>query len=653
VTRGLHHHRNLIEYDILPRVARPARYTGGEWNMTRKDHDRVQVRVALAFPDVYEIGMSHLGLRILYDIVNQRADALAERVFSPWLDMEEAMRRHGVPLFSLESWTPVSEFDVLGISLQHELSYPGVLNLLDLAGLPLRASARDGRHPLVIAGGPCAFNPEPLAPFLDAVVLGEGEEALGDIITLLAARSHPADRQDLLRQLSQVPGVYVPSLYSVNYTPAGTVASVVPSGAHVPAVVSKRVLPALAAAPYPAAPIVPFLEIVHDRAMVEIFRGCTQGCRFCQAGMIYRPVRERPAAEVTALAGLLTASTGHDELSLVSLSSCDYSGIDQVIRQLLDTHGPAGVGISLPSLRVDSFSVDLAQQVQRVRKTGLTFAPEAGTQRLRNVINKRVTDEDLMRTAKAAFEAGWDALKLYFMIGLPTETQEDLLGIARLANAVVAEHRAARRDAPAAGRRRPVRVTVSLSTFVPKAMTPLQWEPQDAADVIRDKQAFLKRELPKGKIELDWHDPGASLIEGALARGDRRVADVLEAVWRLGARFEAWGDQFDAGRWERAFDAVGLDPTFYANRRRPYEETLPWGHLSCGVDESFLREEHRRALAGQATGDCRDQGCAACGVCPRLNVAPDIREAAGVRDAAGAPADPGVAAVFTAGGGGG
>jgi radical SAM family uncharacterized protein len=597
---------------LLESVEKPARYLGTEWNAVRKQHDRVEILFALAFPDAYEVGMSHLGSKILYHLLNQREDTAGERVYAPWVDMEARMREKGIPLFALESWRPVREFDFLGFSLQYELNYTNVLNMLDLAGIPLRPHERRECDPLVIAGGPCAFNAEALAEFFDFMVLGEGEEVLGEILDLYRdwkRAGKPGGRGEFLHRVVHVPGVYVPSFYHVEYLPDGRVRRVVArEGA--PARVRKRVLPSLDRVSYPVRPPVPYLDVIHDRIMVEVFRGCSRGCRFCHAGMIYRPVRERSARTVVGLAEELVRSTGYDQISLSSLASADYSAIVQVVRELAERFGPLGIGVSLPSLRMDSFSVDVAREAGRVHRAGLTFAPEAGTQRLRDVINKNLTDAEIMAAVDAAVEAGWDSLKLYFMVGLPTEAEEDLEGIADLVDSI------SRRRSD--GKR--LRLSVSLSPFVPKAHTPFQWEAQDSVQVLEEKFRHLRRRLRIPGVNLSWHDPRMSLVEAVFSRGDRRLGRVLERAWRSGGRFDSWTEFWDYGRWQDAFGWEGLDAAFYANRRRDRDEVFPWDHLDTGVDREFLWEEREKAYRGETTPDCRWDACPGCGVCPELGV---------------------------------
>ena len=598
---------------ILPHVQKPARYTGGEWNSVIKDWGAVQVKVALAYPDIYEVGMSNLGLAILYDVLNSQSDVLAERVYAPWPDMEARMRSAGMALFSLETRHPLREFDILGFSLQYELNYATALNMLDLAGIPLRAAERGPEWPLIIAGGSCTYNPEPLAPFFDAFVIGEGEEVILEVVQTVAewkeeegggrGERGKGEKEGLLRQLATIPGVYVPNLYQVRYRADGTIAEVRPKVPEAPPVVVKRVLPRLG--PIPTRPIVPFLQTIHDRGMVEIQRGCTQGCRFCQAGCIYRPVRERPLEEILSAVEELLANTGYEEIALLSLSSSDYSRIEDLIWALVERYRSPPLAVSLPSLRTDAFSVGLAELFQGRRRTGLTFAPEAGSQRLRDVINKRVTEEDLLTTAEAAFSRGWHRIKLYFMIGLPTETREDVAAIVRLVREVrkIGQRHHGRRT----------RISVSVATFVPKPHTPFQWCPLIDREELEARQALLRRGLRQRGISLSWHALETTLLEAALSRGDRRLAPVVERAWRSGARLDAWDEHFDADRWWRAFRAEGLDPDFYARRERSPEETLPWDHISAGVDKGFLLKEFRRAMEGRTTPDCREH-CLGCGV---------------------------------------
>lgn len=598
--------RELFERvnEILLKVSKPVRYIGNEYNAVYKDHKDVDVSFALAFPDVYEIGMSHLGLKILYHVLNDREDVVCERVFAPWVDMEELMRERKIPLFSLESTTPLADFDIVGFTLQYEMSYTNILNMLDLAGIPLKHEERDNTHPLIIAGGPCAFSPEPLADFIDAFQIGDGEEAIGEIVDVFKEwkQNGAQDRFQLLLRLSAVPGVYVPSLYDISYNQDGTVESIQPKTSGVPAKIRKRVVKNLNEWCFPRSLIVPSMQIVHDRIPLEVARGCSRGCRFCQAGILYRPVRERSFESLLELAEDLRKSTGYEELSLTSLSTSDYSEIKRLITELMDRYAGDELAISLPSLRADSFSIDLAKQVQRVRKTGLTLAPEAGTQRLRDVINKGVTAEDLLQSVEDAVSAGWTLIKLYFMIGLPTEEYGDLDGIVELAREV------ARID-------RKLNVTVSVSTFVPKAHTPFQWFGQNSLQEIGEKQEYLKTILRDRRIKLDMHEPKLSVLEAVFSRGDRKLGEVLEKAWKLGCRFDGWRDHFNFDLWMQAFSESGIDPDFYSTRTRDINEVLPWDHIDSGVSKRFLLKEREKALAGETTEDCRTGACTGCGVC--------------------------------------
>ena len=603
-----------LEQEMLQAVEKPARYTGGEWNAQPKDSAAVLCRIALAMADVYEVGMSNLGLKILYEILNRRDDIAAERVYAPWLDMEEEMRRRGIPLFSLETFREVSSFDILGFSLQYELLITNTLNMLDLAGLPLHAAERTDEQPFVIGGGPCVYNTEPIADFFDFFVLGDGEEIVVEVCDALIAwkkEGRPDGRRGFLRRAARIPGVYVPSFYAPEYDAQGMFTGLRILDEAASPQIYRRVVKDLDAAPFLEKPVVPYLGIVHDRLMLELFRGCTRGCRFCQAGMAYRPVRERRPETLESLARTLFDSTGYNEMSLTSLSSADYSCLSPLVDGLLAGTQGERVSFSLPSLRIDSFSVDIAERLQQVRKSGLTFAPEAGTQRLRDVINKNVTEDDLLHSVRTAFEQGWKAVKLYFMMGLPTETDEDIVGIAELAQKVVDCYKEVKG-------KRGVKVTVSVSCFVPKAYTPFQWFAQVPQEEFERRQRLLKESIRDRAISFHYHDARASVLEGALSRGDRRLSAVIETAWRNGAKFDGWTDQFKDEVWKDAFCRCGIAPEFYSRRTRDLEEVLPWAHTSPGVSEDFLRREWQRAQEAALTHDCRRETCTGCGVCPEL-----------------------------------
>ncbi len=589
---------------LLSRVTKPPRYLGNEWNAVIKDHDGVDVKVLLAFPDVYEVGMSHLGLKILYHMVNQRQDMLAERVYAPWTDMEELLRREGLPLFSLENKMPAAEFDIVGFTLQYELSYTNILNMLDLAGIPLLAAERGPDDPLIIAGGPGAFNPEPVAPFFDLIVLGDGEEALLPLLEGIKGR-HPERREAFLAEAVTLPGCYVPSFYRDRYDGRGKFLGTTPLRPEAPERIAKSIVKDLDAAPYPEAFIVPYMDIVHDRVMLELFRGCTRGCRFCQAGMIYRPVRERSVRRLRDLAKKIIRSSGYEEVSLTSLSSSDYPRILDLVKDLSLDMKDQGVNLSLPSLRLDSFSLQLAREVQQVRKSGLTFAPEAGTQRLRDVINKNIGEEDILQTLEEAFREGWHTIKLYFMLGLPTEGEEDLLGIVDLCEKIF------RRGRQVAGNK--FKLNVNASTFVPKPHTPFQWSRQISRHEMKERQQFLRERLRSRGLKYTWHDPESSFLEGVFSRGDRRLAPVLIQALRLGCRFDGWTEFFDGGKWEEAFREAGVDPGAYTGEL-DFEAPLPWDHLQSGVSKKFLLKEYEKALRGETSPDCRQGKCLGCGV---------------------------------------
>ncbi len=595
--------------DILLRVDKPARYIGNEINMVKKNPENVDIRFAFCFPDVYEVGMSHVGLQILYYFFNRRNDMYCERCFAPWHDMEDIMRKENILLFALETGDSLSKFDFIGFTLQYEMSFTNIINMIDLAGIPIWSKERGEEHPIIIAGGPCAYNPEPLADIIDIFYIGEGEVSYDELMDLYKEnKKNGGTKKEFLEKALKIDGIYVPCFYEVTYKENGEIKTFKANHKDAPEKVRKVIVDDLDRVFYPEKQLVPLIETVHDRVTMEVFRGCIRGCRFCQAGYIYRPVRERSADSLLDKADNLVKFSGHEEISLTSLSTADYREFKKLAEGLVDKFSKEHINISLPSLRIDAFSLELMKKVQEVRRSSLTFAPEAGTQRLRNVINKGLTEDEILNGCSLAFEGGWNRVKLYFMVGLPTETDDDLIGIAKLSSAIVDKYY----EMPKEKRNRGVSVVVSSSCFVPKPFTPFQWSPQATFKEFMKKQKLVKTSMERKQIKFNYHEVQLSSMEGVLARGDRRVAKAIVKAWEKGAKFDGWNDLFKYDIWVEAFDEVGLDMAFYANRQREYDEILPWDFISIGVSKKFFINEMEKSLKEQITLNCRTK-CAMCG----------------------------------------